>query len=572
VRPLAELDVLVVDCQTTGSSPAFGHVLELGWGVTRAGQSDEGSCEAHWIELPPGAFVPAQVQKMTGYDASERDVALAPVEAWRRMRASIAGAPSVPSVIHYARFELAFLRDWSERYEPGAPFPLDAVCLHALACRLFPELPRQSLRALAGYLGHGLELTRRSLHHVEATAFVWQKLCEQLSARGIVTWEDLGVFLAEPGPKRTRAKKPRYPIASERYLGLPDEPGVYRFLRKNGDVLYVGKAASLRKRVASHFRGSASKLVAPEMLTQVSDIAVTPTPTALEAALLEHELIEKLAPTYNVQLVTTDPRVWYATRPFSDATDAPDAEHAIGPLASAYSLRPLGALAELVAGAPADKPLRAAAVGVSDLWIPDAEVFAAGMAELVARYPEALTPSAEPARRRVLGWARELLFAGVLGKSGEAEPEEKPEGWDPARVARHVERAVARAYQAYRRARWLELVFESDIVYREPAAERARVLRVRGGALVEATDACAGGAAPPGVTNGADTAPSASVTLPHAPSLCHHPPFDRRTYDRLRILTTELKRIARDGGSVSVHFGRRRTLPPHRSAGVLKLV
>ena len=64
-----------------------------------------------------------------------------------------------------------------------------------------------------------------------------------------------------------------YPIASERYKNLPDAPGVYRFLRSNCDVLYVGKAASLRKRVASHFIGRASKLLAPEMLNDAREFA-----------------------------------------------------------------------------------------------------------------------------------------------------------------------------------------------------------------------------------------------------------------------------------------------------------
>ncbi len=552
MRPLAELDVLIVDCQTTGSSPAFGHVLELGWGVTRAARSTHEPSEAHWIELPPGARVPAQVRKITGYDEADEEPTLPAAEAWRRIRASVGDAASMPSVIHYARFELAFLRDWAARFEPDGPFPLDAVCVHAIACRLYPDLPRQSLRALAGFLGHGLELTRRSLQHVEATAFVWRKLCEELGARGIADWDELKQWLAEPAPKRPRSQKPRYPIASERYLTLPNEPGVYRFLRSNGDVLYVGKAASLKQRVPSHFRGRASKLEAPEMLTQVSDIAVTPTASALEAALLEHELIEKLAPTYNVQLVTGDPRVWYATSQFDDAADAPGEAHQLGPLPSAYSLRPLGALSALVAGNSATVALRAAAVGVSDLWIPEPEVFAAGWAELLARHPNAFALGGGSERRRVLAWARELLLAGALGKNPETESDDKPEGWDPARVARHVERSAARAYQTYRRARWLELIFDADIVYREPEHAATRVLSVRGGALVEA--------------------PCSESNTRSAASVRERPVFDRRTYDRLRVLTTELKRIVRDGGLVGVRWRGRRELASERVAGVLRLV
>ena len=554
MRALRELDVLIVDCQTTGSSPAFGHVLELAWGLTRAGDPRLRAAESHFVALPAGAVIPAVVRKITGYDETHAAGALTPAEAWARLRASSDRAPCVPSAIHYARFELAFLRDWSERFEPAVAFPLDAVCVHAVASRLFPTLPRQSLRALAGYLGHGLELTRRSHHHVAATAFVWGKLCEELGARGVTSWEELGAWLAEPAAKKPRSQAPRYPIPRERYLTLPNEPGVYRFLRPNGDVIYVGKAASLKQRVPSHFRGRASKLEAPEMLTQVSDIAVTRTASALEAALLEHELIETLRPTYNVQLVTRDPRVWYATRDFDDAAHAPDGPYVVGPLPSAHSLRPLGALVTLVAGGLADTPIRAAAVGVSDLWIPDADVFAAGLAELVARYPNELFAGRGRERARVLAWARERLLAGVLGKNAE-DSAEKPEGWDAARVVRHVERSAARAYQTYRRARWLERLFDAEVVYREPNAAAARLLRVRRGAIASALDASA-----------------VELDRTGAERLEGRAPFERATYDRLRVLTTELKRVTRDGGVVSVRWRARRALSAERAAGVLRLV
>ena len=74
--------------------------------------------------------------------------------------------------------------------------------MHAIATRLYPDLPRQSLRALAGYLGHGLDLTRRSLGHVEATAFVWCKLCAALEARGKRIARDGGSVGVHWGPGR----------------------------------------------------------------------------------------------------------------------------------------------------------------------------------------------------------------------------------------------------------------------------------------------------------------------------------------------------------------------------------
>ena len=557
MRPLADLEVLIVDCQTTGASPAFGCVLELGWGVARADREGLPGARAHWIALPEGQRVPRQVQKITGYEPADAASAVPDSEAWQALRQAVQRAPAAPMAIHYARFELGFLRDWAARFEPDAAFPFDAVCVHAIATRLYPDLPRQSLRALSGYLGHGLDLTRRSLGHVEATAFVWRKLCAELAGRGIVTWEQLQAWLAERAPPKARPKKPKYPIGSERYKSLSDAPGVYRFLRSNGDVLYVGKATSLKKRVTSHFLARVSKQIAPEMLTQVSDIQVTVSESALEAALLENETIKQLRPPYNVQLTAGDPRVWYASRDFSEAAPSADAHYRVGPIASEYSLRPLDALIALLLGAPATARVRSHAVGVSDLWTPDEAVFDAGFAELVRRHPAELAGSSVAPRQRALAFAKKLLLTPASPNES-ADRDDKPEGWDAERVARHVERAAAQAYQTYRRARWLQLLHDADIVYREPDSERARLLEIRDGELASAADTVLGrvpsGPVRPGLRLGTYAA------------------FDRNKYDRLRVLTTELKRVVRDGGQVSVHWGPGRRIPAGLVSGVLRLV
>jgi DNA polymerase-3 subunit epsilon len=535
-RPLADLPILVIDCQTTGASPAFGVVLELGFAVVRAASPELDGAEAHWIALPEGHGVPRQVQKITGYKPEFADGALGDVDAWQRLRAAISNAPLAPTAIHYARFELAFLRDWATRFEPQAPFPLDPVCIHAIATRLYPDLPRQTLRALAGFLGHGLDLDRRALGHVEATAFVWRKLVEALSAREITTWEQLQAWLAEKAPKRTKPKKPSYPLAREHYRNLPDAPGVYRFLRRNGDVLYVGKATSLKKRTTSHFQAKSGTPQSPEMLTQVAEIRVTVVPSALEAALLEHDTIRELRPPYNTQLTTEDPRVWYGAPDFLESRPEPDAEHRIGPLPAQSSLHPLGALRALAFGTPTSKLLRSRAVGISDLWTPDEGVFEAGWAILVGKHPD--LPSAP------MTVARRFLWNRGSRAEDDTEAENKTREWDPERVARHIERAVGTAFQTYRRARWLRLIHDSDIEFREPGSPETRGLSVRDGRIVE------------GAT------PAQRVRAPH---------FDRTKYDRLRILTTELKRIARDGGYVSIGWGKRR-IPGRLLAGILRSV
>ncbi len=84
--------------------------------------------------------------------------------------------------------------------------------------------------------------------------------------------------------------------------GLPDAPGVYLFKGARGRVLYVGKALSLKKRVASYFSHDARDSKTEALLGAYRDIETIGTNTELEALLLENALIKKHRPRYNVCL------------------------------------------------------------------------------------------------------------------------------------------------------------------------------------------------------------------------------------------------------------------------------
>ncbi|HMS92431.1 MAG TPA: excinuclease ABC subunit UvrC [Candidatus Saccharibacteria bacterium] len=82
---------------------------------------------------------------------------------------------------------------------------------------------------------------------------------------------------------------------------LPNSPGVYFFLNKSGDIIYIGKATSLRSRVRSYFQSKHNDYKTPLLVENIYDLRTIDANSSVEALFLEAEFIKRHKPLYNVR-------------------------------------------------------------------------------------------------------------------------------------------------------------------------------------------------------------------------------------------------------------------------------
>src|SRR3972149_7417620 len=92
-------------------------------------------------------------------------------------------------------------------------------------------------------------------------------------------------------------------LPADKIASLPTEPGVYQFKNAAGEVIYVGKAKSLRQRVRSYFLDArAAEAKTDTLVREVVEVSTIVVDNEREALALENNLIKQLQPRYNVLL------------------------------------------------------------------------------------------------------------------------------------------------------------------------------------------------------------------------------------------------------------------------------
>jgi DNA polymerase-3 subunit epsilon len=327
-RTLVEQSFLILDLQTTGMQPSSGKILEIGWSLFSS--QKESKVHSSLIRLGDGEKVSERIQEITGIRDHDLTLAKSEEEVWQELQSAVSMlGPKPIAVIHYAQFERAFLIDWSKRR--GEDINFEILCSQRIARKLFPGLPSQNMRGMTGYFGSKIGDFKRARDHVMATIEIWRAIIDKLAEIDIHDVETLQFWLQD---RKTKPKPKAYQYRLDRLqrLALPNKPGIYRMLAKDGRILYVGKATSLKSRVNSYFRGQKNrdrrKL---EMLAQVWDLDVTECETPLEAALLETDEIKKWNPPYNISLKAGSRRLVFYSRDFENQSLTQDHKHPLGP-------------------------------------------------------------------------------------------------------------------------------------------------------------------------------------------------------------------------------------------------
>jgi len=289
---LKDAEFSVLDVETTGLSARNNRVIEIG--IVKI--KNLKITEKFTTLINPGCDIPYFITQFTGIGNSDVEYSPSFYDTAEEIEEFIGN-----SVIsgHNLAFDEGFLRYEFIRngYEPLSNLN---VCTMKLARKTLPNLKSKSLSSVSAHFKIKNKYAHRALSDAEVTAKVLIKMLKKLSIeKGIKTLQQLIEFESSVIPMNLNIKLSKE--LNDSLYSLPNSPGVYYFLNKKNEVIYIGKAKSLKDRVRSYFSPtSAGK--AKKIVKQAEKIKTEITNSELTALLLEAESIKLINPKHNRQL------------------------------------------------------------------------------------------------------------------------------------------------------------------------------------------------------------------------------------------------------------------------------
>jgi len=290
---IEETPFCVIDVETTGLSAARNNIIEIGMvkvlnsKITKKYQS----------LINPGKEIPYYITQLTGI--SNDEVYSAPF--FEDIADEISNFIEDEILVgHNFSFDLSFLRK-EFRYCGKETLTNLNLCTLKIARRLYPFLHSKSLGTVINHLKIKNISSHRALGDAEATAHAFIKMVKDLKQNyNFKTVNEIVSFQNEPKGLQNSRHKIKKELGED-VSALPDAPGIYYFLNPHDDIIYIGKARSLKNRVKSYFSSTAPRK-AKKIVQQAARLRIEITNSELTALIAEAEAIKLLRPKHNTML------------------------------------------------------------------------------------------------------------------------------------------------------------------------------------------------------------------------------------------------------------------------------
>ncbi|TNE97989.1 MAG: DNA polymerase III subunit epsilon [Deltaproteobacteria bacterium] len=269
----------IIDIETTGGHKNGNKITEIA-----IINFDGEKIIEEWSSLiNPERNIPKAITYLTGID--NQMVAKAP-KFFEVAKKIVQMTEGNVFVAHNVFFDYNFIKH--EFADLGYKYQREKLCTVRLARKSLPGHKSYSLGKICQDLGIEIEARHRALGDAKATVELFKHIQKVSPHQVNEIISDEGKKISLP-PKLSRAV----------YDSIPVTPGVYYFYDESGELLYVGKAKELKKRISSHFRPDMKRKKDIELKNKVAHVDYKEMGSEVAALLFECHEIKKLRPPYN---------------------------------------------------------------------------------------------------------------------------------------------------------------------------------------------------------------------------------------------------------------------------------
>lgn len=230
-----------------------------------------------------------------------------PLDFLQEVKGGVPGEKAVRSLFHFIEDTILVgyeIQSSINRLNSTLPVSYEhrenaSLCLKYLTKKLFPDLCPKSLDDIAAFFKFPTMDIRRTEKEVCMIAEIFSRYKESLREHGLSMLEEVLEFQY---PEIDYIDFSKYHFDKGFLRAIPQKPGVYKMKRKDGELIYVGKAKNLKIRINSYFLNTPDRLQKiTDLLNNVYTIEYEVTGSELAAMLMEFRLIKQYHPALNQQ-------------------------------------------------------------------------------------------------------------------------------------------------------------------------------------------------------------------------------------------------------------------------------